>query len=103
VSEELVTFSIPYLEGHDSALQVIEMTFVRPPYFLDFGKVRLDRPPEYFYDPQLIANTMHEWRDKFGDRWKEVASALEYLKREFGIYYMDPRPGNITLETMTTI
>jgi len=87
--------NIPVLEGWDTGLQVIEITFVRPPYFLDFGKVHIDHAPDGYYDSQFYSNALAGWRDLFGDRWKDVAAVLGVLKSKFGIYYMDPRPGNI--------
>ena len=87
-------FDIPSLEGFDNELQVIEMTIVQPPYLLDFGKVSLDQPPSYWEDPQLRANAYEEWRERFDSRWDDVAGVLSMLQK-YGIYYVDPRPGNI--------
>lgn len=87
--------NVPVLEGHDEELKVIEISVVEPPYFLDFGKVYLDRPPPYFYDPQKMSNARDQWRELFGKRWPEVCSALFQLRSRFGIHYVDPRPGNI--------
>lgn len=83
------------LEGFDDQLRVIEITFVQPPFFLDFGKVILDRPPADFYDAQKMANAHQEWRSLFGSRWKDVNLVLYQLRDRFGIHYLDPRPGNI--------
>ena len=91
---EICGFNVPILEGWDDTLLVIEMTIVQPPYLLDFGKVYLDNPPTYLYDEQMIANATAEWRERFGRRWTKVNSAVGMLKK-YGIYYFDPRPGNI--------
>lgn len=88
------TFNVLVLEGYDDELLVIEMTIVQPPYLLDFGKVYLDRPPVDLYDEQLMENAMAEWRERFGEQWEEVNAAMYWL-RQYGIYYFDPRPGNI--------
>lgn len=93
--KKINSLNIPVLEGYDDNLWVIEMTFVQPPFFLDFGKVRLDRPPSDFYDAQKLANAKQEWRALFGSRWKEVNLILFQLSNRFGIHYLDPRPGNI--------
>lgn len=49
--------NVPQLEDFDDTLKVIEITFVTPPFFLDFGKVRLDRPPEH-----SIFTTSRNWQ-----------------------------------------
>jgi len=89
-------FDIPVLEGFDDRLRVIEMTIVQPPYLLDFGKVHLDAPPPYWDDKLLRANAYQEWRERFDNRWEEVARVLGILEK-YGIYYVDPRPGNIDM------
>jgi hypothetical protein len=90
-------FAVPFLEGFDDDLQAIEMTIVEAPYLLDFGKVWIDEKPPYYGDSQLMANTFAEWRSLFGKNWKHVGSAMETLRRQFGIYYSDPRPSNISM------
>jgi len=87
-------FDIPVLEGFDDTLLIIEMTIVQPPYLLDFGKVYLDAPPPYWDDRKLRANAYQEWRERFDSRWEDVACVLGILEK-YGIYYVDPRPGNI--------
>ena len=87
--------NVPVLEGSNSRLRVIEISFVQPPYFLDFGKVYIDRPPTDFYDSQKMANAQAQWRSAFGKRWPDVSAALYELRCRFGIHYVDPRPGNI--------
>ncbi|QDT70269.1 hypothetical protein MalM25_32150 [Planctomycetes bacterium MalM25] len=85
---------IPHLLNFDDELLVIEMTIVRPPFLLDFGKAYVDRPPPYWDDSQLVANARAEWAELFGERWPDVAALLGALQ-ETGVYYVDPRPGNI--------
>jgi len=94
----LLGFDIPVLEGFDDKLQVIEMTIVQPPYLLDFvGKVYLDAPPPYWDDMQLRTNAYQEWKERFDSRWEDVARVLGMLEK-YGIYYVDPRPGNIDVD-----
>lgn len=53
-------FAIPALLGSSDELMVIEMSIVRPPYLLDFGKVYLDEmPPEKFDARMLAAEQAH--------------------------------------------
>ncbi|WP_148075437.1 hypothetical protein [Bythopirellula goksoeyrii] len=88
---------MPVLEGHDVYLRVIEMTFVRPPYLLDFGKATLDHPPSYLCDEQDKRRFESLGRSEFGDQWPQVNAVLFTLKSSYGIYYLDPRPQNICL------
>jgi hypothetical protein len=91
----LCGFAVPELVDFDDELLVVEMTIVSPPFLLDFGKVHLDRRPEF------PAETLAEWRESmqelFEDRWPEVRRLLAALER-YGIYYLDARPGNIMFE-----
>lgn len=86
--------SIPRFYGHDDDLLVIEISIVQPPFLLDFGKAYVDRPPPYWNDAQLMANAREEWASLFDERWPDVVGLLGALE-SFGIFYVDPRPGNI--------
>jgi hypothetical protein len=88
-------FNIPILEDFDRDLQIIEMSFVRPPFFLDFGKVSVDTNRKDYQDPQFLANAMQGWREDFGARWKDVAAVIYQLREKYGILYLDPRHGNV--------
>src|SRR5688572_17802578 len=44
---DLRGFAVPELVDFDDELLVVEMTIVSPPFLLDFGKVHLDRRPEF--------------------------------------------------------
>ena len=83
-------FAIPSLIGFDDSLMVIEMTVVAPPYLIDFGKVSIGNPPEPLWQSQLE----EEGQELFEDRWPIVRSLLANLEMH-GIYYLDPKPGNI--------
>ena len=87
-------FSVPHLEGKNDQLMVIEMTYVQPPYLLDFGKVYLDRPPPYQNDEYVMAAWNEKLQEEFGDNTTKVYGLLHQLKK-LGIYYVDPRPANI--------
>lgn len=87
-------FDVPFLEDFDSKLRIIEISIVQPPYLLDFGKVYLDQPPTHLYDEQMMVNAREEWHERFGDRWSKVEHAMRLLEQH-GIYYYDPRPGNV--------
>jgi hypothetical protein len=83
-------FSIPVLIHHHDPLMVIEMTIVTAPYLIDFGKVYIDQPP----DPAWFQQIEIDGHEHFEDRWPEVRSLLGLLQLH-GIYYLDPKPGNI--------
>jgi hypothetical protein len=88
-------FSVPRLIGYDDELWVLEITIVEPPFIIDFAKSYLDRPPDY--SAEVLADDEERNREVFEDRWREVKSLLWAL-RQHGIYYMDPKPGNIMFE-----
>lgn len=83
-------FAVPSLTGFDDSLMVIEMTVVTPPYLIDFAKVSLGAPP----DPIWRAQIDEEGEELFEGRWPIVRSLLAVLETH-GIYYLDPKPGNI--------
>jgi len=86
-------FSVPRLVGSDDRLQVIEIKIVTPPNILDFGKVHFDRRPDY--SPETWQEWLDERRELFGDHWPRVEALMAALSSGYGIYYMDPKPGNI--------
>ncbi|HEX4146900.1 MAG TPA: hypothetical protein VHY91_25610 [Pirellulales bacterium] len=72
----------------------IEIGIVEPPYILDFGKVSLDVAPDFEDSTIEQEDATHE--ELYGaERWQTVVQLLEILKWRFGIYYLDPKPGNI--------
>jgi hypothetical protein len=91
----LVGFAVPELFGCDDELLVIEMSLVKPPFVLDFGKVYLDRPPDF------SSEVMNDWhtaqKELWGEFWPTVRSVLGRLQA-LGIYHIDPKPGNIMPE-----
>lgn len=86
----LQEFAIPVLVGFDDLLMVIEMTVVTPPYLIDFAKVSIGVAPDPIWRSQLD----DEGQELFEDRWPRVRSLLAVLEMH-GIYYLDPKPGNI--------
>ena len=71
---------------------IIEMEVVSPPFILDFGKVWLDRRPDYPEDSW--AERERQGEEDFGARWQDVKAVLSVLE-SYGIYYVDPNLGNI--------
>ena len=67
---------------------------VTAPFILDFGKVTIDKAPEY--DPETMAAEDREHAERFGPQyWPRVQDLLLILKYRYGIHYLDPKPGNI--------
>ncbi|MEX2092033.1 MAG: hypothetical protein WD971_05115 [Pirellulales bacterium] len=87
-------FDVPFLEDFDKDRRILEISIVQPPYLLDFGKVYLDHAPTHLYDEQMMENANAEWHERFGKRWSKVLHAMKLLEQH-GIYYYDPRPGNV--------
>jgi len=89
---EINGLAIPTLVNSHDKLMIIEMDVVTPPYLIDFGKVWLDRAPDYSQD------AWDQWEsvghDDFGDRWGDVKAVLAILQ-QLGIHYVDPKLGNI--------
>lgn len=92
--------AVPRLIGHDDELQVIEINFVFPPYIIDFAKCRFDTP--FDFSPEVMADWYEAGIEIFEDRWRQVKSLLRALE-QYGIYYLDAKPGNITFAPESTI
>ena len=97
---ELSGFAVPKLIGFEDELQVIEMSIVQPPYLLDFGKVYFDRPPTDIYDSRQLKEAENYAKQLFGNQWPDVAGLLYTLRERFGIWYVDPKPANISFGDM---
>jgi hypothetical protein len=89
-------FSVPSLIDHDTELLAIEISIVRPPYLLDFGKAYLDQPPDF--SSEVIADWEVEKSALFEpEQWATVKSLIGQL-RALGIYYFDAKPANIAFD-----
>lgn len=93
--QSICGFWVPQLIGHDASLLVIEMSIVKPPYVLDFGKVYLDRQPDF------STEVLHDWRQQQQELWGDLFPTVQSILRRLqslGIFYADPKPGNIMPE-----
>ncbi len=70
-------FQIPALIHYDKNLFVLELSYVKPPYILDFAAATLDQPSPGFgaEDPTWIS----EKQRLFGSHWPEVVRLLDAL------------------------
>jgi hypothetical protein len=90
----LAGFNVPKLVGHSDELMIVELGIVKPPFILDFAKVCLDNPPDF--DPEVLEEADRENEERFGEQyWSRVRVLLWVLRSRYGIYYQDPKPGNI--------
>lgn len=95
--KDLDGLSVPQLIQYDDSLLIIEMTFVNPPYVLDFGKAYLDGGSPY--DEEQLADWRSRLRQSFRkDDLPRVHRILRTLAG-YGIGYYDARPWNIRLRT----
>lgn len=85
-------FRIPTFLDCDEQNSVLELSYVSPPYILDFAAATLDRPdPEFNPDD---SNWLTEKSRLFGEKWAEVRNLLSAL-RQYGINYIDVHNENI--------
>ena len=88
-------FNVPCLLDWSDDLRVIEMTIVKPPFILDFGKARLYFKPEYPTD--AVDYHERQMEETFGEWLPQVENALAYLE-SLGIYYVDANLRNIKVD-----
>ncbi|MEX0866310.1 MAG: hypothetical protein WD030_03060 [Pirellulales bacterium] len=94
VEGKLGKFWVPRLYHYSDELMIVEMDMMqRPPYVIDFAKVRLDRPPDF--SDEVMQDMHTQGKELFEHHWPEVLVLLDDLE-SFQIYYLDPKPGNIT-------
>lgn len=92
---EIYGFNIPELLGWSDELLVIEITIVKPPFILDFGKSSLYFKPEYPSDAE--AHYQRQLEETFGEYLPQVELALSFLE-SLGIFYIDASGNNIKVD-----
>ena len=98
VTETLEGFWIPSMLGHDDGLMVVEMDLMqKAPYIINFAKVKIDRPPDF--SDEVLEQHERDGQERFEHNWPAVKSLMSALE-SFQIYYLDPKPGNITFPDM---
>lgn len=85
-------FQVPRLIRSDNENCVIEMSIVKAPFLLDFAGTTTFQ--------KFKGDVYYEWwesvREKFNEEEFSIASSVfAGLKREFGLYYWDLKPGNL--------
>ena len=95
VTEKIAGFWIPAMTGYNDDLMVVEMDFMqKPPYIIDFAKVRIDRPPDFPED--VLRQNELDGHEHFGRNWPKVKALMAALE-SYQIHYLDPKPYNIVL------
>lgn len=90
---QLAGFHVPELLDYSNQHCAIEITIVKPPCILDFGKAYVESPPEY--SVEALAEAEEAERELFTEEeWKRVRLVRAALMR-YGIHYFDARPSNI--------
>jgi hypothetical protein len=89
-------FSVPRLLGHDNARRLIEMSWVRPPFVLDFAGAQIDQP--FDFPPEVWEHWNQQREEEYGDRWPQVLSLIHAFERHLGIYLDDISPRNVRFE-----
>ena len=92
---KILNFSVPQLVAFDDSLQIVEMRIVDAPYILDFAKAYIDVPPDF--SAEVWQDWNNQGQDLFDEQWPTVKKLLSAL-RQYGIYYLDAKPGNIMFE-----
>lgn len=93
LTQQIDEFWVPRLLNCSDELWVVEMDFItKPPYIIDFAKVRIDRSPDF--SEETMRDSEARGRENFGDDWSSVCRLLRGLE-SIGIYYLDPHPDNI--------
>lgn len=87
---KLQGFDIPWLIGQDDTHWILELSFVSPPFVLDFAAASIGRSSGGDASPDWIA----EKRRLFGTDWPDVQRLLDAL-RLYGIHFPDVHKGNI--------
>jgi hypothetical protein len=98
VTERLGAFAVARMLGWNDRLMVVEMDMMhKPPYIIDFAKVMFNRGPEF--SEEVLRDNEERGQFQFEHNWPAVKQLLADLE-SFLIFYLDPRPGNITFPDM---
>ena len=99
IVKEIAGFWIPKMKGFDDDLMVVEMDIMnKPPFIIDFAKVRLNNPPDF--SQETLAENEAQGEFLFERNWPRVKLLLAELE-SYLIYYLDPKPHNIVFPRTT--
>ena len=92
--ETIGQHSVPQLLLTDDELLAIELSIVKPPFFLDFASAYHPADVPDFPD-DVWENWFTEKQEEFGDRWPQVQFLMNEFERLTGLILLDVNPGNI--------
>lgn len=95
-ASEVNGFMVPRLIAWDRPRRLIEMSWVRPPFVLDFAGSRIDQP--FDFEPEVIEMWHEQRQEEYGERWPEVLRLIHAFERSYGIYLDDISPRNVRFE-----
>jgi hypothetical protein len=91
--DQIGAFVIPKFHNADTKLLIIEMSVVRPPFLIDFGKATVDD------DQGWPKEQMQMWWDRVNEVFDQDASiassVFTQLRDKTGIYQWDLNPANL--------
>ncbi|MFI4859541.1 MAG: hypothetical protein ACIAXF_02545 [Phycisphaerales bacterium JB063] len=92
---KIANCNVPVLRHFDEERLIIEMSFVTPPFVIDFGKCYFDDPMDFEEDRWF------RWERKlealYGSNAGWAMRVHRHLREKYGIYHDDVRPANIDL------
>jgi hypothetical protein len=89
---EIGGLQVPQLVDFDNTLQIVEITIVKAPFIIDFGKCYIDRPPPY--DANEIMAENRRLKRRFGENFSRLQIIFWQLKK-IGIHYWDAKKSNV--------
>lgn len=89
-------FMVPELLSWDRPRRLIEMSWVRPPFVLDFAGSRLDEP--FDFEPEVWEMWHEQREEEYGERWPKVLGIIYAFEQRFGIFLDDISPRNVRFE-----
>ena len=66
--------------GYNDELMIVEMDLMHTtPYVIDFGKVKIDRPPDF---PETVLEYQErEGQERFGENWGESQMSARRFRK----------------------
>jgi len=75
---------VPELENYDAKRLIIEISYVTPPYLIDFGKSHLDHPPTF--DDEARQLWQQEIAYRFGSRCGDALQIYHVTVHSFSSF-----------------
>lgn len=89
-------FAVPRLYGCHEEHLILELSWVSPPFVLDFAGSQLDIP--FDFEQEVWEMWYEQRQEEYGERWPKVLALIDAFERRFGIYLDDISPRNVRFE-----